>query len=182
MTTDRIYMLACHDPITLPGSPFPASASVWDARALLDSRLPGPAAARLHHLVTVPSWRRPGEVVPLSTLTAEVGGDLDAVVAGWARVVERLLDLSRAEDLEALPLSLNRPRWELLQSPPTGKVTTIDEAGVTILAAADRAQLLDDITKHVRATVSDDGDLDCGSHLTRPLAWVDAPTMTRADQ
>lgn len=182
MTAHRIYVLACHDPITLPGSPYPASASVWDSRALLDSRLPGPDAMHLHHLIVAPPWRRRGEVVPLSTVTAEVGGDLDTAVAGWLRVVERLLQLSRAEEIEALPLSLNQPRWELLQSPPTGQVTAIDATGATILAAAARAQLVEDITSHVDSTVTDAGDLDCGTCLTRPLAWTDAPTMTQADR
>jgi hypothetical protein len=182
MTTHRIYVLACHTPITLPGSPYPASASVWDSRALLDSRLPGPDAMHLHHLIVSPPWRHPGQVVPLSTVTAEVGGNLDTTVAGWSHVITELLQLSRAEEIEALPLSLNQRRWELLQSPPTGQVTAIDETGSTVLAAAARAELVEEITRHVDSTVADASDLDCGTCLTTPLVWANAPVMTQADR
>jgi hypothetical protein len=173
--TPTMYLLACHNPVVLPGNPHPACASVWPANALLDEQLP-PDASRLYRLVSEPHWRRDGDVIPISTVAAELDGNLDTVLTGWASVIDQLLHLTLTHQIDALPLSLAQHRWELLMSPPTGQLNIITTAGSTIAGGQERSDLLRSIANHLHHTVIDSGPLAGSQRMAAPSDWT-PPTM-----
>jgi hypothetical protein len=99
-----LYLLFAHEPYY----PLPAReihTCVVAAACLLHPRIKQPDGKRIHrHLVR---GRRPGEIVPLATLTQELGGGAHwGDVGDWETVVAGLVRLNRSEGCDALSLGL----------------------------------------------------------------------------
>ncbi|MFF4795470.1 hypothetical protein ACFY2M_38435 [Streptomyces sp. NPDC001276] len=98
-----LYLLFAHEPYY----PLPAreiNTSVVAAACLLHPHVKQPDGIRIHQYLG--QGRRPGEIVPLATLTQELGGGAHwPKVGDWEAVVADLVRLIRNEGCDALSLA-----------------------------------------------------------------------------
>lgn len=88
-----VYLLFAHEPY-YPAAAQEINTTVVAASSLLHPRVRQPDGARIHDRLV--RGRRPGEIVPLSTLTHELdGGERWPEVGDWETVTEDLLQLIR---------------------------------------------------------------------------------------
>jgi hypothetical protein len=80
-------------------------------------------------------------LVPISTLTYELdGGGLWPQVADWEQVVETLIFLSRAGELDSMPLGLPKLASSLLAMGPTTTTTIYYVGGGSTTASGRERQ------------------------------------------
>ncbi|MEW1648409.1 hypothetical protein [Streptomyces sp. NPDC091219] len=119
----NVYLLFAHEPY-YPAAAWEINTTVVAAASLLHPRVRQPDGARIHHCLV--HGRRPGEVVPLSTLTHELdGGALWREVGDWEAVTEDLLQLVRDRDCDALSLGLPELSRALLCAGPHSEVRAV---------------------------------------------------------
>ncbi|MFF4805545.1 hypothetical protein ACFY1U_45395 [Streptomyces sp. NPDC001351] len=102
-----------------------------------------PDGARIHDLLT--RGRTPGEIIPLATLTHELGGGAGwPAVADFERVVSDLLTLVQTQGFDALSLGLPDLARALFCTGPESRVRTFDAAAgqFTVHGSAERARVL----------------------------------------
>ncbi|MER7569053.1 hypothetical protein ABTZ93_39940 [Streptomyces sp. NPDC097941] len=86
-----------------------------------------PDGDRIHDLLT--RDRQQGEIIPLSTLSHELGGGADwPVVGDWERVTTDLVQLVHAGDCDALSLGLAEVARALVCAGPRSHVRAFDAA------------------------------------------------------
>lgn len=169
-----VYLLAAHEPYEDPRHPVAINATIVHALTLLHPDLPQPDGGMIFRCLTEFPGRKPGEVVPISTLTFELdGGRLWSQVADWAAVTEAVARLARAGRCDSMPLGLPAPVLALLTNGPTSDyVARYADGGEETFGPAHRQQELDTLTGHIRAHVSS-GPIWPGSNL---VAAPDTPS------
>ncbi|WP_229919749.1 hypothetical protein [Streptomyces minutiscleroticus] len=109
-----------------------------------------PDGARIHDRLA--PGRRPGEIVPLATLTHELGGDADwPEVGDWETVITDLVRLIRTGRCDALSLGLPSIARALLCTGPYSQVRAYDRTAGQYRAfgPAERAEVLAGIGSHL---------------------------------
>lgn len=168
--TPDVYLLFAHEPYYPGPAAQEINTTVVAAGSLLHPQVLQPDGARIHHLLT--QGRRPGEIIPLATLTHELGGGADwPSVGDWERVTTDLVHLVRAGDCDALSLSLPEIARALVCTGPHCRVRAYDAAADAFLAygPAERAAVLAEAGRFLACLVAE-GDLWPGEGLLPPLA------------
>ncbi|WP_020124536.1 hypothetical protein [Streptomyces canus] len=122
-----VYLLFAHEPYYPgPGSQ-EINTTIVAADSLLHPKVCQPDGARIHDLLT--RERQPGEIIPLSTLSHELGGGADwPAVGDWERVTTDLAQLVHAGDCDALSLGLPEIARALVCAGPHSHVRAFDAA------------------------------------------------------
>ncbi|MGK3943332.1 hypothetical protein ABK046_33445 [Streptomyces caeruleatus] len=122
-----VYLLFAHEPYYPgPGSQ-EINTTIVAADSLLHRKVCQPDGARIHDLLT--RERQPGEIVPLSTLSHELGGGAAwPTVGDWERVTTDLVQLVHAGDCDALSLGLPEIARALVCAAPHSHVRAFDAA------------------------------------------------------
>ncbi|MFF0698563.1 hypothetical protein ACFYU4_38775 [Streptomyces tendae] len=148
-STSGVYLLFAHEAYyPAPGQEI--NTSLVAARALLHPRVRQPDGARIHARLT--RGRRPGEIVPLATLTHELdGGTLWPQVGDWQAVTADLLQLIHDDACDALGLGLPLIARTLMCTGPTSDVRAYDPASENyqVLGPADRIEVLVEIGRQL---------------------------------
>ncbi|MFD7282451.1 hypothetical protein ACFV80_36885 [Streptomyces sp. NPDC059862] len=131
-----------------------------------------PDGARIHDLLT--QGRKQGEIIPLATLTHELGGGAGwPTVGGWERVTTDLLQFVRSGDCDALSLGLPEIARALVCAGPHSHVRAYDAAADDFIAygPTERAAVLAEVDAFLAGLVAEQ-DLWPGdgllASLTRP--------------
>ncbi|MDQ1051860.1 hypothetical protein [Streptomyces sp. V4I2] len=123
---DEVYLLFAHEAY-YPAAAQEINTSLVAAASLLHPRVRQPDGTRIYECLT--RGRRPGEIVPLATLTHELdGGRLWPEVGDWAAVTADLLQLIQDEECDALSLGLPHIARALVCSGPHSEVRVYDPA------------------------------------------------------
>jgi hypothetical protein len=129
-----------------------------------------PDGARIHDLLT--QGRQPGEIVPLATLTHELGGGTDwPNVGDWEGVTTDLVQLVHAGRCDALSLGLPEIPRALLCTGPHSHVRAYDAAADDFVAygATERDTVLAEVGMFLAELVAQQA-LWPGDGLLPPLA------------
>ncbi|MEU6653372.1 hypothetical protein ABZ904_29040 [Streptomyces sp. NPDC046900] len=144
-----VYFLFAHEPY-YPAAAQEINTTVVAAASLLHPRVRQPDGARIHDRLT--RGRRPGEIVPLSTLTHELdGGARWPEVGDWEAVTEDLLQLIGDRDCDALNLDLPDIARALVCAGPRSEVRAVDpKSGVhRVYRPADRVEVLGQVGRQL---------------------------------
>lgn len=124
----------------------------------------------MHDLLT--QGRQPGEIIPLATLTHELGGGADwPAVGDWERVTTDLVQLVHSGDCDALSLGLPEIARALLCTGPDSHVRAFDAAADEFIdyGPEARAAALIEVGELLTSLVAEQ-DLWPGDGLLAPLA------------
>ncbi|MGI5397065.1 hypothetical protein [Streptomyces sp. CA-251251] len=145
-STGGVYLLFAHEPYYPGPGAREINTSVVAADSLLHPHVRQPDGVRIHDLLT--TGRRPGEIIPLATLTHELNGGADwPKVADWEGVTLDLLELAHTGRCDALRLGLPELARALLCTGPHGLVGVLDATAddVVTYGSAERAAVLDEV-------------------------------------
>ncbi|MDT7847478.1 hypothetical protein [Streptomyces justiciae] len=121
------YLLFAHEPYYPGPGTQEVNTTVVAADTLLHPRVLQPDGARIHERLT--QKRRPGEIIPISTLTHELDGGAGwPQVGDWETVTTGLVHLVRAAECDALSLGLPEIARALLCTGPHSHVRVLDAA------------------------------------------------------
>ncbi|MFD6296629.1 hypothetical protein ACFWFU_17650 [Streptomyces sp. NPDC060235] len=168
--TTGLCLLFAHEPYFPGPGTQEINTTVVAAGTLLHPRVRQPDGARIHDLLT--RGRRPGEIIPLATLTHELNGGADwPTVGDWERVTIDLLQLVRSGDCDALSLGLPVIARALVCIGPDSQVRAFDAAAdeFIVYGAAERAAVLAEVDVFLAGLVAEQ-DLWPGDGLLAPLA------------
>ncbi|MBW8800648.1 MAG: hypothetical protein JF597_45920 [Streptomyces sp.] len=171
-TTD-VYLLFAHEPY-YPAAAQEINTTVVAAASLLHPRVRQPDGARIRDRLV--HGRRPGEIVPLSTLTHELeGGARWPEVGDWEAATEDLLQLIRDHDCDALSLGLPEIARALVCAGPHSEVRAVDPTSGAHRAygPADRIEVLVEVGRHL-AWAEAGSPLWPGDGLLSPITSGDA--------
>ncbi|WP_435260389.1 hypothetical protein [Streptomyces sp. 1222.5] len=172
ISTD-VYLLFAHEPY-YPAAAQEINTTVVAAASLLHPRVRQPDGARIHDRLV--HGRRPGEIVPLSTLTHELdGGARWPEVGDWEAATEDLLQLIRDHDCDALSLGLPEIARALVCAGPHSEVRAVDPTSGAHRAygPADRIGVLVEVGRHL-AWAEAGSPLWAGDGLLSPITSGDA--------
>lgn len=169
MTVQDVYLLALHEPYQSPQHPVPINATIVHALTLLHPDVPQPDGGRMYRCLTEFPGRTAGCVVPLSTLTFELGGGQSwPQVADWEQVVNAVVRIARHGACDAMPLGLPQLPTVLLGGGPNTVHELHHPDGSSSQAGPiDRQEHLDELTGHVRR-VAAEGAFWPGDDLVAP--------------
>ncbi|MFJ9121337.1 hypothetical protein ACIRJO_38150 [Streptomyces sp. NPDC102394] len=168
-----VYFLFAHEPY-YPAAAQEINTTVVAAASLLHPRVRQPDGARIHDRLV--RGRRPGEIVPLATLTHELDGGARWPEAGdWETATDDLLQLIRDHDCDALNLGLPEIARALVCNGPHAEIRAVDPTSGAHLAygPADRIEVLVEIGRHL-AWAEAGTPLWPGNDLLPPLNSADA--------
>jgi len=140
--TEGVYLLFAPEPY-YPCGTQEINTTVVAAASLLHPLVRQPDGAQIHDRLTC--GRRPGEIVPLATLTHELDGGIGwPKVGDWEQVTADLLRLVRTGGCDALSLGLPEIARTLVCNGPDSEVRAIDPMAerFTAYGPADRAAVL----------------------------------------
>ncbi|MEU4884563.1 hypothetical protein AB0G19_29490 [Streptomyces althioticus] len=172
ISTD-VYLLFAHEPY-YPAATQEINTTVVAAASLLHPRVRQPDGARIHDRLV--HGRRPGEIVPLSTLTHELdGGARWPEVGDWEAATGDLLQLIRDHDCDALSLGLPEIARALVCAGPHSEVRAVDPTSGAHRAygPADRIGVLVEVGRHL-AWAEAGSPLWPGDGLLSPITSGDA--------
>ncbi|WP_307532352.1 hypothetical protein [Streptomyces umbrinus] len=171
-TTD-VYLLFAHEPYYPSPGTQEINTTLVAAASLLHPRVRQPDGARIHDRLT--QGREPGEIIPLATLTHELGGGADwPQVGDWETVTTDLVQLVRAGECDALSLGLPEIARALICTGPYSQVRAFDAVAGEFIAygPAERAAVLAEVGTFLTCLVAEQ-DLWPGDgllpSLTRPV-------------
>ncbi|OIJ99037.1 hypothetical protein BIV25_10710 [Streptomyces sp. MUSC 14] len=167
--TPDVYLLLAHEAY-FPGGAQEINTTVVAAASLLHPQVRQPDGVRIHDLLT--RGRRPGEIIPLATLTHELGGGADwPEVGDWEYVTTDLVQLVRAGRCDALSLGLPEIARALVCNGPHSHVRAYDAAAddFIVYGSAERAAVLAEVGAFLASLVTEQ-DLWPGDGLLAPLA------------
>jgi hypothetical protein len=168
-TTD-VYLLFAHEPYYPGGGTQEINTTLVAAASLLHPQVRQPDGAQIHNRLT--QRRRPGEIIPLATLTHELGGGADwPAVGDWERVTTDLVQLVHCGNCDALTLGLPEITRALLCTGPHSHVRAYDAAADEFIdyGPAARAAALAEVGALLAGLVAEQ-DLWPGDGLLAPLA------------
>ncbi|GHB74483.1 hypothetical protein GCM10010377_76180 [Streptomyces viridiviolaceus] len=151
-STGGVYLLFAHEAY-YPTHGQEINTSLVAAASLLHPRVCQPDGTRIHERVT--RGRRPGEIVPLATLTHELdGGALWPQVGDWAAITADLLQLTQDSACDALGLGLPPIARALVCSGPRSEVRAYDPTteGYQVFGPVDRSEVLVEIGRKLART------------------------------
>ncbi|WP_246886501.1 hypothetical protein [Streptomyces sp. GESEQ-4] len=166
-TTD-VYLLFAHEPYYPGDGAQEINTTVVAAASLLHPQVQQPDGARIHDRLT--RGRTPGEIIPLSTLTHELGGGADwPTVGDWEKVTTDLVQLVHARECDALSLGLPDAARALIIAGPNSHVRAYDAAAdqSTTYGPTERAAVLAEVAKFLAGLVAEQ-DLWPGDGLLPP--------------
>jgi hypothetical protein len=143
--TADVYLLFAHEPYYPGPAAQEINTTVVAADTLLHPHLLQPDGTRIHDLLT--QGRRPGEIIPLATLTHELNAGADwPTVGDWERVTSGLVQLVQRQMCDALSLRLPAIARALICTGPgpDNQVRAFDPAAgeLTVYGPDDRANVL----------------------------------------
>jgi hypothetical protein len=168
--TQDVYLLFAHAPYYPGPGTQEINTTVVSADTLLHPQVCQPDGAKIHDLLT--QGRQPGEIIPLSTLTHELGGGADwPAVGDWERVTTDLVQLVHSGDCDALSLGLPEIARALVCTGPHSHVRAFDAAAgqFTDYGPEARAATLAEVGTFLASLVAEQ-DLWAGDGLLAPLA------------
>ncbi|WP_405914573.1 hypothetical protein [Streptomyces sp. NBC_00728] len=168
--TPDVYLLFAHEPYYPGPGTQEINTTVVAADSLLHPQVCQPDGARIHDLLT--QGRQPGEIIPLSTLTHELGGGADwPSVGDWERVTTDLVRLVHAGECDALSLGLPEIARALVCTGPDSHVRAFDAAADEFIdyGPAARAAALAEVGGFLSSLVAEQ-ELWPGDGLLTPLA------------
>ncbi|MFC5220065.1 hypothetical protein [Streptomyces coerulescens] len=163
-----VYLLFAHEPYYPGGGAQEVNATVVAAACLLHPQVRQPDGARIHDRLT--RGRRRGEIIPLATLTHELGGGAGwPYVGDWEKVTTDLVQLVRAAGCDALSLGLPEIARALICTGPSNEVRTLDTGSGRSLTYGpkERAAVLAEIDELLACLVAEQ-DLWPGDGLLPP--------------
>ncbi|MFE0420570.1 hypothetical protein [Streptomyces tendae] len=147
--TGGVYLLFAHEAYyPTPGQEI--NTSLVAAATLLHPRVRQPDGTRIRECLT--RGRRPGEIVPLATLTHELDrGTLWPQVGDWQGVTADLLQLIHDHACDALGLGLPPIARALVCSGPTSEVRVYDPTteDYEVFGPAERIEVLVEIGRQL---------------------------------
>jgi hypothetical protein len=151
----EVHMLTVHAPYEVSGRP-PVNATIVSASTLLHPAVPQPAGRQLHDALTQPS-RRPNELVPISTLAFEKGGNLASYAPEWEAASLAVIRLAREQACDAMPMTLTAEFEALMINGPKTRVHVYDASSgeEREYGPEDRAQALTELQAHLDRYVAD---------------------------
>ncbi|MFE5894850.1 hypothetical protein ACFQ6E_38795 [Streptomyces sp. NPDC056462] len=164
-----VYLLLAHEPYYPSDGTQEVNATVVAATSLLHPQVRQPDGARIHDRLT--QGRRPGEIIPLATLTHELdGGAQWPYVGDWEKVTTDLVRLVRTAECDALSLGLPTIARALICTGPNNHVRTLDTAADYTLTYGpkERGAVLAEIDTYLACLVAEQG-LWPGDNLLPPL-------------
>ncbi|MEU5297836.1 hypothetical protein [Streptomyces umbrinus] len=167
-TTD-VYLLFAHEPYYLGDGSQEINTVVVAAASLLHPQVRQPDGAQIHNRLT--QGRKPGEIIPLATLTHELGGGADwPTVGDWETVTTDLVRLVRAGECDALSLGLPEIARALIISGPHNHVRAFDAAANQFITYGpeERAAVLAEVDMFLTGLVAEQ-HLWPGDGLVPPL-------------
>ncbi|MDI5907018.1 MULTISPECIES: hypothetical protein [Streptomyces] len=167
-TTD-VYLLFAHEPYYPSAGTQEINTTLVAADTLLHPQVQQPDGARIHDRLT--RGRQPGEIIPLATLTHELGGGADwPAVGDWENVITDLLQLVRAGECDALSLGLPDIARALIIAGPHSQVRAFDAGADELITYGpnERAAVLAEIDTFLTCLVAEQ-DLWPGDGLLPPL-------------
>lgn len=167
-TTD-VYLLFAHEPYYLGDGSQEINTVVVTAASLLHPQVRQPDGAQIHNRLT--QGRKPGEIIPLATLTHELGGGADwPTVGDWETVTTDLVQLVRAGECDALSLGLPEIARALIISGPHNHVRAFDAAANQFITYGpeERAAVLAEVDMFLAGLVAEQ-HLWPGDGLVPPL-------------
>ncbi|MEV5989334.1 hypothetical protein AB0L85_30860 [Streptomyces sp. NPDC052051] len=167
--TADVYLLFAHESYCPGPYAQEINTTVVAADSLLHPRVRQPDGARIHDRVT--RGRQHAEIVPLATLTHELGGGADwPKVGDWENVTADLVQLVRAGGCDALSLGLSEIACALLCTGPHSHVRAYDaEAGdFVVYGVTERATVLAEVGMFLTEFVAEQA-LWPGDGLLAPL-------------
>ncbi|MGK5695065.1 hypothetical protein ACSNOJ_19515 [Streptomyces sp. URMC 128] len=168
--TPGVYLLFAHEPYYPGPGTQEINTTVFAADSLLHPQVRQPDGARIHDLLT--QGRQPSEIIPLATLTHELGGGDDwPTVGDWERVTTDLLQLVRSGDCDALSLGLSEIARALVCTGPHSHVRAYDVTADDFIdyGPPERAAVLAEVDAFLASLVTEQ-DLWPGDGLLAPLA------------
>lgn len=125
--TTAVYLLFAHEPYYLGDGAQEINATVVAAASLLHPEVHQPDGARIHERLT--QQRTPGEIIPLATLTQELGGGAGwPYIGDWEKVTTDFVRLVRTAECDALSLGLSEIARALICTGPNNHIRTLDTA------------------------------------------------------
>nr|WP_252980779.1 hypothetical protein [Streptomyces chartreusis] len=167
--TQDVYLLFAHEAYYPGDGTQEVNATVVAGDALLHPQVRQPDGVRIHDCLT--RGRTPGEVIPLATLTHELGGGADwPYVGDWEKVTTDLVRLVRTAECDALSLGLPEIARALICTGPNNHVRTLDTAAGHSLTYGpkERGAVLAEIDTYLACLISEQG-LWPGDDLLPPL-------------
>ncbi|WP_329374735.1 hypothetical protein [Streptomyces sp. NBC_01483] len=164
-----VYLLFAHEPYYPGPGAQEINTTLVAAASLLHPRVRQPDGAQIHDRLT--QGRHPGEIVPLATLTHELGGGADwPTVGDWERVTLDLLQLVRDGECDALSLGLPEIARALICTGPHSHVRSYDAAADEFIAygPAERAAVPAEVDMFLACLVAEQ-DFWPGEGLLAPL-------------
>ncbi|MDG6107146.1 hypothetical protein Daura_32420 [Dactylosporangium aurantiacum] len=170
MPVRDVHLLALHEPYHSPRHPVPINGTIVHALTLLHPAVPQPDGGHMYRCLTEFPGRTEGCLVPLSTLTYELdGGRLWDDVADWEYVVDVLVELTRAEQCDAMHLGLPDHKVTMLVNGPETVYSFIEpDGGRSMRGPADRQREVDELTGKVHEFVARGGPFWPGNGLVPP--------------
>ncbi|MET8453741.1 hypothetical protein [Streptomyces sp. NPDC005209] len=170
LRTPNVYLLFAHEPYYPGPVTQEINATVVAADSLLHPQVRQPDGIRIHDLLT--QGRRPGEIIPLATLTHELSDGTDwPKIGDWEGVTTDLVQLVRTGDCDALSLSLREIARALICTGPHSHVRAYDAAADDFIAygPTERAAVLAEVGTLLASLVAEQ-DLWSGDGLLAPIA------------
>lgn len=166
-----IYFLTLHEPYQDPADQQPIDCTIVHAQTLLHPLLPQPGAGRVYRCLVEAPGRSPGCLVPLSTLTFELGGGrLWGKVADWEAVSASVAQLARRRHCDSLRIGLPQVAAVLMGGGPTTRHAIYVTDGTQFTAGGpERQRELDNLAAHVHS-FADQQPFWTGDNLVSPPA------------
>lgn len=155
ISNSDVYLLFAHEPYYPDAGTQEINTTVVAADSLLHPQVLQPDGARIHDRLI--RGRKPGEIVPLSTLTHELDGGAGwPWVGDWETVTTDLVQLARQGECDALSLGLPEIARALLCSGPDTHVCAFGAAGQdTTYGPQERAAVLAQVDMFLTALVAE---------------------------
>ena len=144
--TSAVYLLFAHEPYYPGPGTQEINTTVVAADSLLHPQVLQPDGTRIHALLT--QGRRPGEIIPLASLTHELNGGADwPTVGDWESVTVDLVHLVQKQRCDALSLGLPEVARALICTGPESHVRAFDAAAgeFTVYGPDDRTKVLTEV-------------------------------------
>jgi len=164
-----VYLLFAHEPYYPGPGTQEINTTLVAAASLLHPQVRQPDGARIHDRLT--QGRRPGEIVPLATLTHELGGGAGwPAVGDWETVTTDLVQLVRTGECDALSLGLPELARALIITGPDSHVRAFDTGAGRLITygPTERAAVLAGVDRFLAGLVAE-RDLWPGDGLLPPL-------------
>lgn len=166
-----VFLLFAHEPYYPQDDAQEINTTVVAANTLLHPQVKQPDGAQIHALLT--HGRQPGTVVPLATLTHELGGgDNWPAVGDFERVTIDLVTLARRQLCDALSLGLPTVERALVCIEPAAdrEVRILDSKVGDVIAYRqnDRGEVLAEV-RRILSSIKPERPLWPGDHLMPPL-------------